>query len=292
MPARRLPLNDLINTVQLTDVEIRRIMRGAASEADKILRTLDGQEGITSKVRSAQLSMAKAQAEAWKSVGDATKVGIGDAFDASAEFMSQFDTALFDSVGMNSTFWRHSMLATSRAGIDAFIARTENRMTLSDRVYRNSALSKGYVDRAINQGLILGKTVAEIKKDVIGFIHPDTPGGASYAAQRLARTEVVTAYHEASKARYIESPWVERVKWNLSGAHSRPDECNEYADSVNHRGFQAGQWLPTEVPAKPHPNCLCYVTPEVMDLDTFAKNFNKGKYDAHIDGGMGCTRIA
>ncbi len=286
------PLEDIIRTVGLTDTEIRRMMRDAAAEADRVIRSYGDSLSDARRLRAAQLELAKQQALLWGGVADATKVGIGDAFDASALWQARWDVDLMRSVGLSGTHWHQSLLATARAGIDAFVARQENMMTLSQRVYRNQALSRGYVNRTINNGLLLGKSVTEIAADVKKYIDPRTPGGASYAAMRLARTEVVTAYHESSKKQFMQTPWVERVRWNLSGSHPRPDTCNEYAEDVQHRGWPAGVYRPGDVPDKPHPNCLCYITPEVMDLDQYAKNFKQGKYDKYIDEQMGCTRVA
>lgn len=285
-------LNDIIRTVGLTDREIRRVTRDAAAEADRIVRSYGDDLGRGAKMRQAQVSLAKVQTEMWGAVGDATKVGIGDAVDASALRKAGFDQSLMRSAGLTATHWNQSLLATSRAGIGSFLGRKGNEMSLSQRVYRNRALSRGYVDRALNNGLLLGKSVNEIAGDVKGFISPDTPGGASYAAHRLARTEVVNAYHENSKAMYKETPWIERVKWNLSGSHSKPDICNDYADTVQNRGWGSGEFASHDVPVKPHPNCLCYVTPVSMSLDEYAKNFEDGKYDDYINQQMGCFRVA
>lgn len=286
------PRDSQIHVVRLTDREIRKVTRDAAQEADKIIRSLAGNETVGARVRSAQLSLAKVNAEMWAAVGDATKVGIGDAFDQAAEVQALFDEDLFRATGMSASYWRMSQLAQARAGIDAFIARKENHFTLSQRVYRNTALSRGYVERAINNGLLLNKSVAEIAKDVKGFIDPATPGGASYAAHRLARTEVVGAYHQQARKGYAQTPWVGAVKWNLSGSHPRPDVCNEYAEDSHMPRGEAGVWAKSDVPGKPHPQCLCYITPVTVSDDEFVRRFRNGEYDSYINDQMGCTAIA
>lgn len=282
------PLEDIIRTVGLTDVEIRRVTRDAAAEARRMIASMpDGPS-----IRKAQLDLARLQAEMWGSIGDATRVGIGDAFDASAAWQARWDHDFLKLAGISGTHWQQSMLATSRQGIESYIGRKHNTMTLSDRVYRNRAMSRGYVDRAINNGLLLGKSVKEIADDVYKYISPTAPGGAAYSAHRLARTEVTNAYHESSKARYRQTPWIEQVQWNVSGSHPRPDVCDEYAEDVRGPGWDAGVYKVNEVPEKPHPQCLCYITPVQMDLDKYAKNFKAGKYDDYIDQQMGCARIA
>jgi hypothetical protein len=73
------------------------------------------------------------------------------------------------------------------------------------------------------------------------------------------------------------------MRWNLSGSHPEPDECNEYAEQSHMPNGEAGLWLPEEVPLKPHPNCLCYVTPENVSRDQFIADFESGKYDTYVD---------
>ena len=282
----------IVETVQLTDHEIRHVTRNASQEADRILRDLDGREGVAAEVRRAKTRLAQANVNMWGDVKDATRVGIGDAFDSATDYQALFDERMFKAAGVDPAYWRQSMLAESRQGIESYISRRENGYTLSDRVYRNQALSKGYVDRAVNNGLLLGKSAAEIANDVRGFISPNVPGGASYAAMRLGRTEVVNAYHQTNVRQMQREPWVERALWNLSGSHPRPDECNEYAEDVTFRGGEPGEWLTNSIPSKPHPQCLCYITPVLMDLDEFAARFKRGEYDNHINDVMGCSSVA
>ncbi len=278
-----------IDTHQLTDREIRKIMRDASSEADRMIRAMEGKSGPGARLRSTQIALAKLQVEAWAGVGDAVRVGIGDAFDASALLQAKFDVSLFGKAGISPYYWEQAALAQSRAGIKSFIARKEFNYTLSQKVYRNQTLAQGQVEKAINNGLLLGKSAKEIAGDVKRFIDPRTPGGASSAAMRLGRTEVQNAFHTNSIKGYQDRPWVDRVEWHLSGSHNRPDQCNEYSTAVTFRNGQPGEWLPDDVPAKPHPNCLCYTTPGQADLDTYVKNFKAGKYDDYINEQMGCV---
>lgn len=286
------PKAQMINSVTLTDTELRYVMRNASAEADRIIRAIGDNGSVGARMRAMQTELAKVNAQMWTNVKDATTVGIGDAFDASAEWQAAYDAHFMRSVGASQPYWRNSMLASSRTGISSYISRKQNGITLSDKVYRNQALSKGYVDRTINNGLILNKTSAEIAADVKKYIDPRTPGGASYAAMRLGRTEVANAYHRSALNRYADTPWIETVKWFLSDSHGRADECNDYAESSHFPGGAAGEFLVMDVPGLPHPQCLCYVAPVPMDLDKFAKNFQSGRYDNYIDEQMGCTRVA
>lgn len=276
----KLPLTEYLKVQSVTEAEIRQLMTDTSKEAGRMLRTAKGP-------RAAQIKLARQQVGLWATVGDLTKVGIGDATDAAALVQSAFDEDLFRKLGINTRYWSMSMLAQARAGIDSYISRKENGITLSQRVYRDSVLSSGSVERVLNTGLALGKSAREIAKDVEKFISPDVPGGPPAAAMRLARTELNNAFHQTSKKQYIDNPFTVAVKWHLSGSHPRPDECNQYADNSHYRGGEAGVFKPEEVPGKPHPNCLCYTTGVQEDEEAFLRGLNSGKYDKFMDK-QGC----
>lgn len=278
------PLRRLIRDTQLTDREIRKVMRDAAAEADRIIRSLEGKQGIGSKVRSAQAQVAKLQVEMWDDVERNIRSGAGRSFISAADLQVLADKSLIAAAGVPREVWKRSMIAQAEQGIDAYLARRQNGYTLSKRVYRNTAMSRDYVERAINNGLLLGKGPYEIARNVKRFINPDVPGGASYAAMRLGRTEVANAFHTRTVNGYRESPWTHSVKWNLSGSHPTADVCNDYAEDTHYRGGSAGEFKSDEVPSKPHPQCLCYVTPVQVDLDTFVSEFKSGQYNDYIDG--------
>lgn len=276
------PLFRQIQSVAFTDGEIKRLLNNASVEAGKIMSS------SASDLRKAQVALGNLSAQMWKGVESAIGVGIGDAIYGATEYQALFDEDLFGRAGLTSTYWRHSMIAQASTGIQSVISRKVNGINLSDRVVFSNQKTKAAINDTINSGLLLGKSPAEIAKSVKQYIRPDVPGGVSYAAMRIGRSEVLNAYHSTALRRYQETPWIETVRWNLSGSHPVPDECNEYAEDQHFKGGEAGQWMAGEVPGKPHPNCLCYVTPDSPSLDDFEKAFKSGKYDSHIEQGMGC----
>lgn len=286
------PLLGTIQAVQFTDTELKRILHNASLESARMVEILDGRGTPSANLRSLQIQLANQQLQMWNSIQQATEVGIGDGVWNATSASAMFDEGLFAEAGLSNQYWRQALMASAAQGKESLISKASNGIPLSQNVYKTSVASTGKLQQTIQTGLGLGKTVAEIKKDVFKFVNPNTPGGASYAAQRLARTEVINAYHATAIRRAQESPWVETMIWNLSGSHKKPDECNAYAEAVEVKGGQAGEWPVNRVPAKPHPNCLCYVSPVAPDMDTFAKNFESGKYDKYIDGEMGCYRVA
>lgn len=276
------PLFRQVQSVAFTDGEIKRLLAAAAADASLIVSSSG------SNIRKAQVALARLSGEMWAGVESAIGVGIGDAIYGATEYQALFDEDLFGRAGLTSTYWRHSMIATAAQGIQSVISRKQNGISLSDRVVFSNQKTKQALNDTINAGLLLGKGPKEIAKDVAKYIRPDVPGGVPYAAMRIGRSEVLNAYHTTAINKYKETPWIKTALWNLSGSHPKPDECNEYADDVHYKGGEAGVWLVEEVPGKPHPNCLCYVTPVSPSLDEFAKAFKSGKYDGYIEKGMGC----
>jgi hypothetical protein len=277
----KLPLIEYIKVQTVTDVEIRQLWRDVQKEAGRIIRSNPG------KIRTMQTKLASQQIEAWANSKELIHVGIGDATDAAALVQATYDEELFRKAGVSSRYWSASLMAQARAGINSVISRKENGITLSERVYKNRQGTMSQLNRVLNAGLALGKSASEIAKDVEKFINPQTPGGPHYAAQRLARTELNNAFHTTSLKGYMDSPFVDKVKWHLSGSHKVPDECNQYAEKSHTRGGDAGVWKKSEVPGKPHPNCLCYTTPIVIDEEDFLKQLKAGKFDSYADD-LGC----
>jgi hypothetical protein len=161
--------------------------------------------------------------------------------------------------------------AAAESGFKSDAAR--RKRDLSQKVYRLRALHEGKVEQVIRSGLVAGLSARELASEVYAYVSPTTSGGASYAAMRLARTEINNAFHERQIAG-AKRPGVEAVKWNLSGSHKVPDECNVYAE---HEPFD-----PDEVPEKPHPQCFCYLTYVMQPPEKFREALENGDWDQEI----------
>lgn len=286
--ARREPLVRVVEAVQLTDAEMAAVLRDAARESEAIIRSYG--DNFSSRVRRAQLDLARVQRELWTTVGHQSRVAVGDGADAAAASSSYLDELMFNSVNGSTAWWRQSLLASARAGTPNLLSRKENGIALSDRVYKNQALSTGRIDRIVDGMVTSGASAREIATRVRGFIHPGTPGGASYAAMRLGRTELNNAFHTTTRRLDDNKPWVLGHKWNLSRSHPKPDVCDEMANS-DHGTGRAGIYPKGQTPNKPHPQCFCYLTPETPSTEEFVRNFQTGRYDGYLDD-MGCMGVA
>lgn len=271
----REPLRETLLLVRLTESELYVQLEQAAEDLEKLL--LDRR---IPTLRDAQYRIALAEIrnqmrDLWRGpIADTIEAGKRRAATAAADvaFGILGNYANLDGV---EVFSRESFRMTAREGIKSLVSRSSNNVTLAERVYKNGVEAGSAIDRIVNSGLAAGKSAREIAKEARSHINPDTPGGSSYAAMRLGRTEINNAYHTSTVKVMAANPFVESMKWNLSGSHPRPDACDGLA--------QKGPYPKDRVPSKPHPQCFCFLTPEVEDEDDFIKNFKSGKYDAYLN---------
>lgn len=263
-----------------TERQLQTILEQTARSIRKRINSLP--VGVGGQVRAAQLTttlaaIKKLQSYMWTgNIQPAVSRGIKDAEDAAetaVEMMTRVAyAALSDAAAEALT---RGLKAAAESGLKSDAARKVRE--LSSRVYRQRALHEGKVEQLIREGLIANLSAKELASSVYKYVSPTTPGGASYAAMRLARTEVNNAFHER-QLMGAERPGVKAVKWNLSGSHKVPDLCNEYA---SHGGN--GQWAVGKVPDKPHPQCFCYLTYITQSSEEFQKALADGDFDAEID---------
>jgi hypothetical protein len=271
------------------DAEIERMLREAEADVDTKIRSIMNKPGIGAKVRRTQLvgtrgALHRTIASLWRAMGELIQAGRRDAAAAAIAQSLDWDDVLLRKVlpSRDRAELRASLLATSDRNIESVVARiTRSKLTLSAQVYRTRALSLGWVDRAVNSGLARGDSADDIAKTVRGFINPDTPGGVSYAAKRLARTEINNAYHAVTIEHASDKPWITGMVWRLSKSHPRPDVCDRLAAASP---YPAG-----EVPPKGHPQCLCTVYPDTVTADEFERQYRLGTYDGWLSEQTGTS---
>jgi hypothetical protein len=225
--------------------------------------------------------IAKIQKAMWRGqVLPEVVEGLDDAVDAAEDAIETMTRVAYVALPEAAA---EALIRGLRASVASGLAsdRARKRRELSTNVYRLEALHTGKVEDIIRQGLISNLSAKELAQDAYKDVSSSTPGGASYAAMRLARTEINNAFHER-QLQGAERPGVTGVKWNLSGSHKVPDECNTYADTDKFKKgigvFPVGQ-----VPDKPHPQCFCYLTYIMMAPGEMAKAFQRGDFDSEID---------
>lgn len=275
------------------DRELYALLRRTSSDVDQQLKLVLG-DGIGAQIRRDQLVAVKRSLHVqMATILKREGLLIAAAREqAAAAAMATFQTyekmlwvALSGSDARLMELYLTSARATASSGLNAAIARMQGTSynPLAASVYNTQQLAAGVVDRYVESALAQGLSARELAQGVKSMILPNVRGGVSYAAQRLGRTEINNAFHamQAKKAR--ETPWITGVKWNLSGSHPTPDDCNAFAEGVHYDGGDPGVFRSSDIPRKPHPQCLCYTTPETPSDDEWLDTFFSGGYDAHID---------
>lgn len=236
------------------------------------------------QIMAAKVAISDALAAFWTAMGNLVAAGQAEAVGEALRTSFEWEEGLLklELPRTIRTDMKANLINSARFNVEAMIARVyKTRVPLSIQVYRTSALASGWIDRRLDLSLAQGKTVATVTKEVKAFVDPRTPGGATYAARRLARTEINNAYHAATITHFEESPWVVGMQWRLSGSHPSVDLCDSYARN-NHSGLGKGVFPRDEVPPKPHPQCLCVVFPVLQDAATFLTHVRSGDYDDYI----------
>lgn len=269
---------------QSYEAALRRALRDAARDASAQVLRLPT-EGASAAVRRAQYNVQRQalleiQSDLWGRFSGLTNEALGRQSTLAAQGTDDLLAHLLSAgvPGPEANELIAGMRAAAHDSAERLAARIGTRVDLSPRVYRNQQLASGRIDTIVNNGIANGKSAREIARDVARFIRPDVRGGVSYAAMRLGRTELNRAFHESSKAIYQDHPWVEGVKWELSGSHPRNDICNDYAEGDNFN-LGRGMWPKDQVPQRPHPNCLCFITPQTPGPKAFVNGLLSGDYN-------------
>jgi len=263
-----------------TEHELRAILESTAKAIEKRVAML--RPGVGGVVRAAQLNLTltairRMQRLMWTGgINPRTQRAVEAALEAgesAVEALTRVAYAALPEQAAEELI--RSLRASAESGLKSDASR--RKRDLSERVYRQRAFHEGKIEQLIREGLIANLSAKELAGSVYKYVSPTTPGGASYAAMRLARTEINNAFHERQLAG-ANRPGVSAVVWNLSGSHRVPDLCNVYA---SHGGN--GHWAVGNVPEKPHPQCFCYLTYVTMPPEDFQKALSEGKFDDEIE---------
>lgn len=282
-PSDRLPLTSFLKVDKELEREMIKVLSRTGAAVEKDIRELNLKTSFSASVQRDQkrqllVAIRQREAELWDSIGHTVSAAKARAAASAANVMSDYTDALTRTTLSTAEQARMRELAVAQAQrqVDSAIARElHSKITLSQQVYKTRQLASGQIDRHITSALGRGLNARDLAREMRQFIDPSVRGGVSYAANRLARTEINNAFHATQIAYAKDSPFVTGMQWHLSGSHKRPDECNDYASH--------DPYTPAEVPAKPHPQCLCYVTPETPSNDDFIRKYMAGDYDRWLD---------
>ena len=91
-------------------------------------------------------------------------------------------------------------------------------------------------------------------------------GSIRYNAVRIARSEIMQTYDQASNDYFKDQPWTDGWDWFLSNTHAGEDGCDVLANSNPHK----------ELPRRPHPQCTCDARAHVASLKEFEQLVKSG----------------
>lgn len=177
--------------------------------------------------------------------------------------------------------------------IETCWARSEKGLYLSDRIWSKSKKYRKEINEIIQDAVAEGqdcvktakmlekyvKTGAEtLAKDYPGMMKRmkgRVPDDLCYEALRLARTEMTSAYGEATIQSAMVSPSCNAVKFILSGSHPHYDKCDHIC-GVDTYGLGIGVYPVDKAPSYPfHPNCLCITLTVNEDPEDFVDRLKR-----------------
>lgn len=275
-------------TTQAAERDVLRVLEQARRDIRLQLRGLD-KDTISHRLRVQQIRhiqaiIAREQARIWRDLGQIIRARRLEAAARVITLGAEFDTFLFRQIGglhaSKSDIAR--LIATEErtvaSSMDRMMARVlgQSYHPLSDKVYTSRAWIDGVLDRKVSSALARGLSAREFAAELSGYIDPLTPGGIRFASMRLARSEINNAAHAVAINNSQGKPWISGMQWSLSASHPKPDECDDLADGgVGGNGV----YDVDKVPAKPHPQCFCIVTPVSVSDSQFLTNLLGGYYD-------------
>lgn len=151
----------------------------------------------------------------------------------------------------------------------------ERGYRLSDRIWRTDLETRQKIDQILAQGLKDGKGALDIAQALEAYLQPGRqgirtlspygrrfmPGGASYDAMRLARTEIARAFNQAAYIAGYLNPYTEamEVARSANGDPTCPI-CPMHA-TIGMSGERLRPAYPKNAADMPpfHPHCMCYV---------------------------------
>ena len=249
-----------------TDTKFRSALIDAAEQAFSQVIALEKKTTFSSGVKAAQLRLVMQQVQSVHNelfkkfiplIGDGQKQSASAAVTAFSETDRDYLRAAFNasqSSGASVNDFIEGQRKQAMLGVVHTLSRIyKSDQPLSVRVYRTKNLANNWVKNQVNSAILRNASAQEIATAVRKSIRPNTPGGVSYAAMRLGRTELNNAFHATTIALSQDRPWIIGMEWNLSTTHevsrnlANPEVCEVYA---------AREWTVENVPKKPHPQCF------------------------------------
>lgn len=276
------------------ETTIRRIYNGAADLVASELKTM--KPGIhLQRAHKQAIEITLRQAE--QQIGERTTFLIKDGMSktagyAGAPLENQFIRAIKAADAgeiLNVTLMQRGFAEINKAAIDALWARTYKGVRVSDRLWKQSAKAKEAMRDLINAGFAAGRDPAKVAYDLQAYMkhgqgslaqdYPNmmqrmgtrVPKNCPYEGLRLARTEYSKASFEGTYSRGQVNPAYLGIQFLLSDAHPELDICDHLAEADLY-DMGPGVYKKGQEPIHPHPNCLCFTIPYMMEQEAFVND--------------------
>lgn len=270
-----------------TDTRVRTILVEAAEDANEQVIALEKNSTFSAGVRTAQLRLVMSIIkdilnDLFDGITPVLREGQKKEAVAAVDGLTETDrdylVKVFANTGAVRGFIDSQKIQAQIQVVNAINRMTKSDIPLSRRVYRTESLAKRWVQRDVTLEIAKGSSAKQIAKIVRKHILPNTPGGVSYAALRLGRTELNNAFHATAVSLAEDRPWIKGMSWHLSSRHEfdpkNPEICEVYSKQI----FDVNK-----VPKKPHPQCRCFVAPVLESMDSFTANLTAGRYRDWIE---------
>lgn len=160
--------------------------------------------------------------------------------------------------------------------------------SLSQSIWGDNEDTLAKIHEIVAGGIAENKPIYDIAKDLEQYVRPSAkkqwnlrtesgkmiyPKKVDYNAQRLARTLSQHAYQQSIKATSSENPFIQKVKWHISG--------NRVCEICKKRD---GKVFPIDKLPMDHPNGFCIMEQLVDDnMDDRLLDWVAGKEDKELD---------
>ena len=228
-----------------------------------------------------------------------------------------------DNVGRLSQAQYRRYFSTNGAALDAFLARKENGLNLSDRVWRYTEAFKNEIELGLDVGIRNGLSADEMSRELRQWLqHPDMlfrrvrdehgqlklsqraaafhPGRGVYRssyknARRLAATETNIAYRTADHERWQQLDFVVGIRIVLSNNHTllgsdgKPhpftDICDELSAPLGSTNTRGKGCYPKDFKFTGwHPHCRCHAESILKTEEEMAADTQKILNGEPLDG--------
>ncbi|ASN68275.1 putative head morphogenesis protein [uncultured Caudovirales phage] len=226
---------------------------------------------------------------------------------SSSQISSTTSLAYYESITDDvrlKTMFNKSVVNTSANTVKKLIQGKyyEDGKTLDQRIWNITRKNAKDIDTLIKVNVARGANARELAKQVDKYVHPlkrtdaktivsGMSSKVSYQAQRLARTSISHSFAETTIENSKNNPFNLGIKWNLSDSHYvrqvkrwGKDICDKHATQNDYK-LGTGVFPLDRCPIQ-HPNCLCYLTEENLDIDEAIKELKEwtnGKVNTSLD---------